>query len=191
MIEARNYAILASLFGMRHKSMLETPSLIIQHFKDSKFDFKFIHSKQNKTGTECYVPILLPVLNIINENGGTLPIVRDNANTNKTIKLLFKNVGINDQVVITNYTYKRGVIKEKNTLDQVITTHDFRSSFKSNLASRISDDVTESILHPEKGKNKVSKLYDKLTMLDKAKAFIQEIKEFNKDEEKRSAIYTL
>jgi integrase len=191
MIEARNYAILASLFGMRHESMVETPSLIVQHVIDSKFDFKFIHSKQNKTGTECFVPILAPALNIINENGGKLPIVRDNATTNRLIKLLFKDVGIHDRVIITNYTYKRGNLEVITTLDQVITTHDFRSSFKSILANRISDDVIESILHPEKGRKKMDKLYDHRNMLDKVKAFVLEVKEFNKNEEKRSEIYTL
>lgn len=185
---ARNYTVLACFLGMRYESMMELSKSEIQLSKCGQF--YFVHSKQNKTNTECFVPILKPVMEIYKKNEDSFPSFSDNATMNLLIKRLFTEAGIVTKLSITLHTFRCGTKTIPKTANNVITTHDFRSSFKSNLADKISDEVIENILHPAKKRKTSAKVYDRRDIEAKAKAFYLELTEKNKLELYKSDVYT-
>jgi hypothetical protein len=50
---------------MRFESMQDSINSEAKVFKDDNYNFKYSHSKYNKTSIEVYIPLLKPVLDII------------------------------------------------------------------------------------------------------------------------------
>lgn len=182
---AKDYLIIACMTGLRYESMEELNGMNIEHFRDDKYNFKYIHSKHNKTKTEVFIPLLKPVIEIVGlEN--MLPIVADNATTNKNLKKLFENVGLKRLVKLTKVTYRNGIITSTVPISNLISTHDCKGTFYSNLYQLgVSEAVIENITHPDrKPKNAMARVYNKTTMLEKAKMFVNELNQV------QSEIYT-
>lgn len=181
---AKDYFIIASLTGMRYESMKIAQNTEIQEYKDENYNFKFIHSIQNKTQTEVYIPLFKPILEIIKKRG--FPIIPANSTINGDLKKLFKKLEINHSVKITKVTYRSGTIETDEPICDHISTHDSRGSFYSNLYSlNIPNHVIDNITHPDKKpKNAMARVYNKTNMIEKAKMFIDEL---NKIE---SEVYT-
>lgn len=179
---AKDYLIVACLTGLRFESMEELHGLNIEHYSDEKYDFKYIHSKYNKTKTEVYIPLLKPVLSIL-ELGNKLPQVTDNASTNKNLKKLFKHLEINRKVKLTKVTYRNGTITSTEPISALISTHDCKGTFYSNLYQLgVIETVIDNITHPDrKPKNAMARVYNKTKMLAKAKMFVDEIKKVKSD----------
>jgi integrase len=182
---AKDYLIVACLTGLRYESMEELHDMKIEHFKDDKYDFKYIHSKHNKTKTEVCIPLLKPVLDVIGQSG-RLPEATGNAPTNKNLKELFKHIGLNRSVKQTKVTYRSGTITSTVPISSLISTHDCKGTFYSNLYQLgVSETVIDNITHPDrKPKNAMARVYNKTTMLAKAKMFVDEVKQVE------SEIYT-
>jgi integrase len=182
---AKDYLIVACLTGLRYESMEELHDLKIEQYKDDKYGFKYIHSKHNKTKTEVCIPLLKPVLDIIGESG-RLPRAIGNAPTNKNLKELFKHLGINRSVKQTKVTYRSGTIESIVPISTLISTHDCKGTFYSNLYQLgVSETLIDNITHPDrKPKNAMARVYNKTTMLAKAKMFVDEVKKV------QSEIYT-
>jgi hypothetical protein len=173
--EAKDYVILASLTGMRYQSMAEAHISQIEYYDEDGYDFNYIHSKQGKTNTECMIPLLKPVLEITQRHGNQFPKFSENATINKSVKILFEIFDIS--VKETIYSYKSGVIARERNINELVSTHDFRKSFYTNLnLMKVTDTVIDGITHPDKVKeNAMSEIYNVSTMLDKAKLFVDEI----------------
>ena len=140
-------------------------------------NFKYIHSKQNKTSTEIYIPLLEPVLNILEKYDNRLPEYGANPTINKHIKILFKNLKfdkLEDEIL---RTYRSGEIRLKKPLHELITTHDCKKTFYTNLYNKqVSPTAIDNMTHPDATtKNRMAKIYNKANMLDKAKMFVDEI----------------
>ena len=175
---AKDYCILASLTGMRFESLQIAYLESIQKHKD----FFYIHSKQNKTDTECFIPLMKPVLDILKKYNNRFPKFPANHILNKDLKDLFELSGIDTIIDITHDTYKSKTIIEKKKIYQIISTHDFRKSFVTNLNNlNIEETIIMAITHPnKKPKHAMSAVYNKSTLLDKAVKFHNEVNRVNK-----------
>ena len=182
---AKDYLIVACLTGLRYESMEELNGLNIEHYNDDKYDFNYIHSRHNKTKTEVFIPLLKPVLEVLGASD-RLPKVNDNGPANKNLKKLFKHLGLNRLVIQTKITYRSGIITSTLPISDLISTHDCKGTFYSNLYQLgVSETVIDNITHPDrKPKNAMARVYNKTTMLAKAKMFVDEVKQV------RSEIYT-
>jgi integrase len=180
--EAKNYFVIACLTGLRYESMAELNELKIERYKDENYDFSYIHSKHNKTNTEVYIPLLKPVLEILGTSE-KLPKVSDNADVNKGLKLLFEQVKLNRKETLTKVTYRNGTITSTMPISSLISTHDCKGTFYSNLYQLgVSETVIDNITHPDrKPKNAMARVYNKTTMLAKAKMFVDEVKKVQSD----------
>lgn len=173
----KDYLILASLTGMRYESMAIAELETIQKFNENNYNFSYIHSKQDKTKTECFIPLFAPVMEILQRYDNKFPIFSANQIVNENIKTLFELVGINAIQTITNHTYKSGVIVEYKPTNEVITTHDCRKSFVTNLLLMDgAENIVMAVTHPNKKPVHVmAGVYNKATLLDKAKQFYDEV----------------
>ncbi|VXB18511.1 conserved hypothetical protein [Flavobacterium sp. 9AF] len=179
---AKEYIIIACLSGMRFESMYEAQKSKLQHCNDVGYNFSYIHSKQNKTSTEVYVPLLKPVQEIVNLKDG-FPIIPKNAIINKHLKKLFKHLKFNKLVEVKKVTYRNGILTSKKPISDLISTHDCKGTFYTNLYSlNISERVIDNITHPDKKpKNAMARVYNKTSMLSKAKMFVDEVSKASSD----------
>lgn len=174
---AKDYIIIGSLTGMRYESMYDTKNAIIETYNDDGYNFDYIHSKQNKTSTEVYMPLLRLVKDILERSNNKFPIVKSNPVINEKLKRLFKHLGIDSLEDVTLKTYRSGVIKQKKPKHQLISTHDCRKTFYTNLYNnKVNPVAIDNMTHPDATKkNRMAKVYNKSNMLDKAKMFVDEI----------------
>ena len=179
---AKDYFIVASLTGMRYESMEDAQRVETQNCNDAKYSFNYIHSIHNKTSTQVYIPFLKPVQEIIDRNG-KFPKVPYNSEINEYLKLLFKHVGLNRLENVIKVTYRSGTISTKEPMSDLISTHDCKGTFYSNLyALNVAEMVIDNITHPDrKPKNAMAKIYNKTTMLTKTKLFVDEILKIDSD----------
>lgn len=179
---AKDYLIVACLTGLRYESMKELHGLNIEHYNDDKYNFKYIHSRHNKTKTEVYIPLLKPIIQLL-DISNKLPLVTDNASTNKNLKKLFEHLEIKRKVKLTKVTYRNGTMNSTEPISSLISTHDCKGTFYSNLYQLgVSETVIDNITHPDrKPKNAMARVYNKTTMLAKAKMFVDEIKKVKSD----------
>ena len=175
--KAKDYIIIGSLTGMRYESMFDTKNTKVEYYDDVKYDFEYIHSKQNKTKTEVYMPLLKPVKDVLLKYNNEFPVVQSNATINSKLKKLFKHLEIDRLEDETLRTYRSGVIKLKKPLHELITTHDCKKTFYTNLYNKqVNPTAIDNMTHPEATqKNRMAKIYNKSNMLDKAKMFVDEI----------------
>lgn len=180
---AKEYMIIGSLTGMRFESMSDSKEAEVQVYNEEGYNFKYIRSKQNKTKTEIYIPLLNPVLNILEKYDNSLPVYKANPTINKCIKILFKNLGfdrLEDEIL---KTYRSGNIRLKKPLHELITTHDCKKTFYTNLYNKqVNPTAIDNMTHPDTAqKNRMAKVYNKSNMLDKAKMFVNEINKIDSD----------
>ena len=173
---AKDYFIIASLTGMRYESMFGAQSTNIEHYKDDTYNFNYIHSINNKTSTEVYIPFLKPVQDII-DRAGRFPNIPSNSEINGYLKLLFKHLELNRPENVKKVTYRSGTISTKEPMSDLISTHDCKGTFYSNLYSlSVPETVIDNITHPDrKPKNAMAKVYNKTSMMAKAKMFVAAI----------------
>lgn len=178
---AKDYFIIASLTGMRYESMEEAQTKQIEVFDVSNRSVNYIHSINNKTKTEVCVPLFRPVIDIIEKNG--FPKVPSNAEINIYLKLLFKHLGLNRLEAYTKKTFRSGDIHEYEPLCDLISSHDCRGTFYSNMyALNVPEEVFAKITHPDrKSANAMSSVYNKTKMLTKTRLFVEEILKINSD----------
>lgn len=173
---AKEYVIIACLTGMRYESMYDAQNSKIELCNDKGYNFSYIHSKHNKTSTEVCIPLLKPVQDIINLKD-RFPVVPENAIINKYLKELFKHLELNRMEDVKKVTYRNGTVNTKEPISDLISTHDCKGTFYSNLYSlNISENVIDNITHPDrKPKNAMARVYNKTSMLSKAKMFVDEV----------------
>lgn len=179
---AKEYIIVACLTGMRYESMFDAQNSKIELCNDKGYNFSYIHSKHNKTSTEVYIPLLKPVQEIINLKG-SFPVVPENTIINKYLKELFKHLELNRLEKVNKVTYRNGTVTTNEPICDLISTHDCKGTFYSNLyALNVPETIIDNITHPDREtKNAMAKFYNKTSMLSKAKMFVDEIKKVKSD----------
>ncbi|WP_148232776.1 site-specific integrase [Croceibacter atlanticus] len=178
---AKEYILIASLTASRNETMNVLYKEPIQTYNSEGITFDYFHSKHNKTGTECFIPILKPVSEIIKNYNGTFPKFYANSKTNSNLKDLFEVIGLEREVNVKLDTYKSGLFEFKKPLFEAISTHDAKKTFTSILANyQIPENIVSNVTHPDKpSKNRMFDTYNKQSMLDKAKQFAMEINKIN------------
>lgn len=178
---AKDYFVIACLTGMRFESMVDAQNTEIKVFSDEVHDFQYIHSIHNKTSTQVYIPLLKPVLEVTSKRG--FPKVPVNSEINANLKKLFKQLKIDRKEKVTKVTYKSGTIETYEPICNLVSTHDCKGTFYSNLyALNIDETVIDNITHPDRApKNAMAKVYNKTKMLTKAKMFVDEVMKIESD----------
>ncbi|CAA0223510.1 conserved hypothetical protein [Tenacibaculum maritimum] len=178
---AKEYSIISGLTGMRFESMFDSVNETIKVCEEDGFNFKYIHSKQNKTKTEVYIPLLKPIQDILEKYDGKFPKFPINQTINEDLKELFEYLEIDEIVTITKETYSDGTVIKRVPKYERISAHDFKHSFYSNLYTyKVRQSVIDDITHPDRvPKNAMAKVYNRANMLDKAKMFVTEINKIN------------
>jgi hypothetical protein len=184
---AKDYVIIGGLTGLRFESMIKAYELPIHHCKEKEtgkernnleYDFYYIYSDLNKTKNTACIPLLAPVLEVISRHNYSIP--RFPSDINDRVKILFTQLEINQEVPLSKHTFKKGTIFTQAKISDIISTHDFRRSFYSNLIRKnVSPFVIEFITHPKKKHTKMAKYYNRISLLDKAKLFTDEIQKVN------------
>lgn len=179
---AKDYFIVASLTGMRFESMEDAQGKAIEKLKNEQYNFSYIHSIHNKTSTEVYIPLLKPALDVVVRLGG-FPKVHANSSINKYLKRLFTYLEIDSSEPVKKVTYRSGTIQTQESISMLISTHDCKGTFYSNLYSlNVPEIVIDNITHPDrKPNNAMAQIYNKTTMLTKAKLFVDEILKIDSD----------
>lgn len=190
---AKDYIIISSLTGMRYQSMVDTASQEILRCTDQMFDsegkaiknydFNYVLSRQKKTKTEVYMPLLKPVQDILGRYGGSFPQWPANGTINKKLKELFELLQFDDMCKETIVTYKFGEVVTMKPKSKLITAHDGRKSFLTNLdILKVDPDIADNMTHPnKKPKNAMRKVYVKTNSMIKSKWFVDEIKRVASD----------
>lgn len=170
---AKIYIIIASLTGMRLQSMREAKGRKITLCDESIKPFFYIHTIQEKTGTQCYTPLFQPVVKVLQNYDDCFPDFS---------KIALHNLNLNIRKVLKN---------SKIQNESLFSTHNLRSTFVSNLSILgLSETVISYVTHPSKKNNSSSvHIYDRRNMLDKAIIFSDEINRVNKT--KKSKFYNL
>lgn len=180
---AKDYMIIGSLTGMRYESMYDTMKTKVERYNEGKQNFEYIHSKQNKTSTEVFIPLLALVKDVLSKCENKFPVVKSNPVINKALKKLFKFLEIDSLEYITRNTYRSGIIKIEKPKYEIVSTHDCKKTFYTNLYNNnVNPIAIDNITHPDTAtKNRMAKVYNKSTMLDKAKMFVDEIKKIESE----------
>ncbi len=171
---AREYVILASTMGMRFESMAEAFDKMVE---TDGGNFFYIHSKQNKTNTEAFIPLFKPSLDILRKHNKRFPKFPDNSTMNELVKALLKELGIDRKEKLTIIPYLDKPIIEEEPIYNLISTHDFRKTFYTNLSLlNVPESTIDLVTHPSKSIAKMSQTYNKSTLLDRARKFYNETK---------------
>ncbi len=190
---AKDFILISSLTGMRYQSMVDTTSQEIMHCTEkdydvngkvvTAYDFYYILSRQKKTKTEVYMPLLKPVLDILEGYDGCFPKWPANGSINKKLKELFELLGFDTLCKETITTYKFPEVVTMKEKYKLITAHDGRKSFLTNLdILRVDPDIADNMTHPtKKPKNAMRKVYVKTNSMVKTKWFVDEIKRVSSD----------
>ncbi len=177
LVQAQDYVILASMMGMRHESMSEAFDKSIQTNESNSSGFCYIHSKQNKTNTEAYIPLFKPALDILQKHDNRFPKFPENSKINKYVKELLKEIGITRKEKLKFFPYLDKPFELEEPIYNLISTHDFRKTFYTNLSIlNVSESTIDLVTHPSKSSAKMSRVYDKSTLLDRARKFYNEVR---------------
>ena len=150
--------------GMRHQTMTHTNGKKIETYSKDNVNFDFIHNYHDKTKTECHTPLFKEVHLILQKNENKFPDFTGLTlcNLNLNIRRVLKTIGIKNH--------------------QFYSTHNFRSTFVTNLVLlEVAEKNISYITHPSK-KNRTSSvhIYNRTKMSDKAKKFFNAVKKANR-----------
>jgi hypothetical protein len=175
LIQAKEYIILASMMGMRYESMFEAFDKPIETNESNSGGFHYIHSKQNKTNTEAFIPLFQPAIEILRKHNGRFPKFAENSKINKYVKELLKEIGIIRKEKLKFHPYLDEPFEVEKPIYNLISTHDFRKTFYTNLSIlEVSEGIIDLVTHPSKSSSKMRRVYDKSTLLDRARKFYNE-----------------
>ncbi|WP_369752918.1 hypothetical protein AB3G34_15020 [Flavobacterium sp. WC2409] len=185
--KAKDYILFSSLTGMRFQSVTSSDSIKMESYQNKGYDFKYLHTVQEKTKTECYTPLFGLVVELLKTTDGIVPDFSKHTSTiNKQLKALFAEAGINDSIKIVHYTYSLGDVVENKETNAIVSSHDARRTFTTILYQMgMPITISELVTHPRKGSGGSGKIYNKSTNEARAVMFVDE---FNKLE-KTSNIY--
>lgn len=182
LLNAQQYLVMASLMGLRIDDMSKLHELETEIFKKDDKSFIGVKVYINKTKTEVIIPILKPVQDILDDNQGKFPLFRETVN--KHIKSLCAILKINTLEERTKISFRDGKLETlKIPKWQLITTHDCRRSFVTNLGLKgINQDIVAFITHPKKkDNNNMMAVYNNSSMVDKAFTFLDAIDKIESD----------
>lgn len=171
---AKSYLVIASLMGLRFQSVkyLEGKKPELNTINNSTFySVKVLLGKISEY-TYASVPIADVLIDYLNENHeGKFPYFKNNAATNRDIKKFLNQIEeMKNEVYTDSNRFKQDNTIEKKILCNLVSTHDCRASYISNLANlEIPREYVKNITHPKaKTSTGAFDVYDKRDLDSKA-----------------------
>lgn len=182
---AKNFIIVSGLTGLRYEGVVEAAKTTVETYSDDKYNFQYLYLNLGKVKNQVCIPILKPVRDVISANQGKVPMPPNNADINDFLKDLYRHLGFNTLEDYVRNTFQEGIRESKQPKCDIITAHDARRGFITNLdRQKVSKRAVLNMTHPSKGGD-MHDLYNKSSLLDKAKDFVDEVESI------RSQIYQM
>ena len=145
-------------------------------FDENETHFRYARFIDQKTNKDIIVPILEPLEQAYQENGGEPPYQISDVKFNKYVKELCELAELTDEVTLS-YTDAHGKKQyEVKQFYQFVTSHIGRRSFITNLINFIPITILTKITgHSIKDKSIIFS-YNKISLLDNATLFVKELK---------------
>lgn len=171
---ARDYILLGSSFGMRYQSVQklygQQPQKIVCKNGD---EFEVVVNQADKTGVTILSPIFAPAKEVFARNGNKFPKIFLQNYLSKALRDLFAEIGVNEEVAINEWVHGKGIVSSMRPLREIITSHDCRKTFVTNLKQLgANPSIVRSMTHEgvEDGSSSFD-VYDSGDAKDRAIAF--------------------
>jgi hypothetical protein len=184
---ARNYIIISSFTGLRISDMKYlndiTPETVDRNgIKCFLFFTKIRKNKEvNKELFAC-IPILKPVKELLEANGGAFPKFPSEQVLRRYIKSYLKHLEFDELTKMIIYNYNQiseGTIQYKEK-HELFSPHDCRATFITNLKQLgLHNETIEPITHPKVDAKEILNKYDKSDLVDNAIKFNNAINSIN------------
>lgn len=177
---AKEFALISGLTGLRYEGVVEAAKAPVEVYEKDNYKFHYIHIDLGKVNKEVCIPLLKPIMEIAQNHSGRLPSPPSNQDINLHLKGLYRHLNIKHHVDVINTNYKGEVEKFLELKCDVISCHDARRGFITNLEQLgVRRSVVMDITHPSKVENAMHALYNKSSLLDKARNFVDEVNRLN------------
>ncbi|CAM3229937.1 hypothetical protein [Empedobacter stercoris] len=179
---AKDYILLASCSGMRYQSVALLHKYTINEITTREGE---VFSVVQNTATKTNITILSPCFKIMREiyerNGNKFPKIMFSQRLSEAMRELLSEVGINYEVAVNEWIYGKGIVSKMETIDTIITSHDNRKSFVTNLLQLgVSSSIVRSMTHENIEENSSSfNIYDNASAIDRAITFYEATKNLN------------
>lgn len=138
--------------------------------------FTYARYISQKTETEIISPILKPLMDAIEQNGGKMAYPISPEKFNKYVKELLEECGMDEEITLS-YTDSRGRKKfSTRRLCDLVSSHIGRRSFITNLINYIPITILSKITGHEFADNSIIFSYNKISLLDNAAQFVKDLR---------------
>ncbi len=181
--EARDFAVVALFTGLRFQDLLKLHEIDpIQDFDhDNRVDYfttKIRKSRENKDDLLVTIPIFSHLRKILDRNDKQFPKFSSEPKLRKNFNRLMKELEFDSLVKVCTYYYgKTNPVIEYKAQHTLLSPHDCRRSFVTNLSALgVHDKKVEYITHPKLKANNIIDRYNKASLLDKARQFVDDVR---------------
>ena len=137
--------------------------------------FNYTRFVTKKTDTEVIIPILKPLQDILDDNGGVLNYKCTESVFNANVKELICLCGLKEEITLS-YTDAHGKKQfETKPFYQFVSSHTGRRSFITNLINHIPVTILTKITSHELKDNSIIFGYNKISLLENAALFVKEL----------------
>jgi len=187
LLEAKQYIIIACVTGLRI-SDIETlhqnqPEQYAIKGDETGKQFLGVLLDLTKTNKAVAIPLLKPVRDVLEQNGGLFPKFND-VMVNRYIKKLCKILQFNDDIVLTYRPYIGESFTEIQPKYNVISTHDCRKTLITLMElENVHESIIKNITHPSQSKNtrEPYKAYFQAGLTGHASKFLKAIEDIDSD----------
>ena len=145
-------------------------------FEKDGLKFNYTRFVTKKTDAEVIIPILKPLQEALDANGGVLNYQCAESVFNSNVKKLIQQCGLEEEITLT-YTDVYGKKRfETKPFYQFVSSHIGRRSFITNLINHIPITILTKITTHELKDNSIIFGYNKISLLENAALFIKELK---------------
>lgn len=178
----RNYIILSSFTSLRIGDMTKMKDYVPDIKVKDGYEYHFVRNKiiKSKSVTggklEAVEPLLRPVRDLLEENGGEFPTFPSQTNTRRYVKKLLDYVGVHDEVIVEKMYYPESeIVETTHRLCDVFKAHSCRDTFITHI-EQLGVKNAEVFTHP---KSKASTAYQGYNRTTKEEAVIMFIDDLN------------
>jgi hypothetical protein len=142
--------------------------------------FNYTRFVTKKTDAEVIIPILKPLQDALDANGGVLNYKCSESVFNENVKELIRLCGLKENVTLS-YTDAHGKKRfETKPFYQFVSSHTGRRSFITNLINHIPVTILTKITSHELKDNSIIFGYNKISLLENAALFVKELMRIQK-----------